>query len=278
MNMDALRRTYWIARITFLEAVRQRLFSFLLLLAAALAVSSVAFRFLNFGHGELKFVADFGFGILFLFGSLLAVVMTAQLLYAELENRTALTLLAKPVARSEFLLGKFFGVWSVLGVFIGLLCTLLAVVLLSRAAEIAPLAEAAGRVPPSVDALGMAAFALLQWIRLGLVAAMTLFLAAGVRTFLFSVVAGMLALLAGQLQWLAQDLLEKGESGLLQRALAWFATRAVPNLQQYNIGDALVLDPAGAPAGAAASAVLSGALHLLAFLALACALFRRREI
>ncbi len=276
--MDALRRTHWIARITFLEAVRQRLFSFLLLLGAALAVSSVAFRFLNFGHGELKFVADFGFGILFLFGSLLAVVMTAQLLYAELDNRTALTLLAKPVSRSEFLLGKFFGVWAVLGVFIVLLCSILAGVLLTRAAEIAPLAEAAGRVPPTVDAAGLAIFALLQWIRLGIIAALTLFLAAGARTFLFSVVAGMLAVLGGQLQWLAQDLLTKPDVGLIQRSLAWFATRAVPNLQQFNIGDALVLESAGAPAGAAASALLAGSLHLLAFLFLACALFRRREI
>lgn len=276
--MNSLRRTHWIARITFLEAVRQKLFSFLLLLGAALAGSSVAFRFLNFGHGELKFVADFGFGIMFLFGSLLAVVMTAQLLYAELDNRTALTLLAKPVARSEFLLGKFLGVWAVLGVFVALLCSVLAGVLLARAAELAPIAEAAGRVPPSVDAAGLAVFALLQWIRLGLVAALTLFLAAGARTFLFSVVAGMLAVLGGQLQWLAQDLLAKDDVGVLQRTLAWFATRAVPNLQQFNIGDALVLDPAGAPAGAASSAAFAGSLHLLAFLVLACALFRRREI
>ncbi len=276
--MDSLRRTYWIARVTFLEAVRQRLFSFLLLLGAALAGSSVAFRFLNFGQGELKFVADFGFGIMFLFGSLLAVVMTAQLLFAELDNRTALTLLAKPVGRSEFLLGKFLGVWAVLGVFIALLCGVLGAVLLARASEVAALAEAAGRVPPQVDAGGLAVFALLQWLRLGLVAALTLLVAAGSRTFLFSVVAGMLVTLGGQLQWLAQDLLNKGDAGLMQKSLAWFATRAVPNLQQYNIGDALVLDPAGVPEGAAAAALLSGTLHLLALLAIACGIFRRREI
>jgi ABC-type transport system involved in multi-copper enzyme maturation permease subunit len=264
--------------VTFLEAVRQRLFSFLLLLGAALAGSSVAFRFLNFGQGELKFVADFGFGIMFLFGSLLAVVMTAQLLFAELDNRTALTLLAKPVGRSEFLLGKFLGVWAVLGVFIALLCGVLGAVLLARASEVAALAEAAGRVPPQVDAGGLAVFALLQWLRLGLVAALTLLVAAGSRTFLFSVVAGMLATLGGQLQWLAQDLLNKGDAGLMQKSLAWFATRAVPNLQQYNIGDALVLDPAGVPEGAAAAALLSGTLHLLALLAIACGIFRRREI
>lgn len=276
--MDALRRIRWISRITFLEAVRQRLFSFLLLLGAALACSSVAFRFLNFGHGELKFVADFGFGIMFLFGSLLAVVMTAQLLFSELDNRTALTLLAKPVGRSEFLLGKFFGVWAVMGVFVLALCALLGAVLLARAAELAPVAEAAGRVPPSVDAAGLAVFALLQWVRLGLVCAMTLLISAGARTFLFSVVAGVLAMVGGQLQWLAQDLLAKPESGVVQRTLAWFATRVVPNLQQFNIGDALVLDPAGAPAGAAQAATLAGSLHLLAFLALACAVFRRREL
>jgi hypothetical protein len=80
------------------------------------------------------------------------------------------------------------------------------------------------------------------------------------------------------LQWLSQVLLNKGDAGLMQKSLAWFATRAVPNLQQYNIGDALVLDPAGVPEGAVAAALLSGTLHLLALLAIACGIFRRREI
>jgi hypothetical protein len=66
-------------RLTFLEAIRQRFFAFLILLSAALVLSSVSFRFLDFGHGELKFVCDFGFGGMFLFGSVLAVVMSAQL-------------------------------------------------------------------------------------------------------------------------------------------------------------------------------------------------------
>ncbi|MGA0133924.1 MAG: ABC transporter permease [Opitutales bacterium] len=273
-----MRRIFWIARITFLEAVRQRLFSFLLLLGAALAGSSVAFRFLNFGQGELKFVADFGFGIMFLFGSLLAVVMMAQLLFAELDNRTAMTLLAKPLGRSEFLLGKFLGVWAVMAVFVLLLCAVLGAVLLSRASELAALAEEAGRTAPVVDGGGLVVFAVLQWLRLGVVSAMTLLVSAGARTFLFSVVAGMLAVLGGQLQWLAQDLLAKDDAGVFQRSLAWFATRAVPNLQQFNIGDALVLDPASVPPGAPSAAILSGFLHLTAFVVIACALFRRREI
>jgi ABC-type transport system involved in multi-copper enzyme maturation permease subunit len=38
------------------------------------------------------------------FGSALTIAATAQLFFSEIENRTVLTLLAKPVWRSEFIL------------------------------------------------------------------------------------------------------------------------------------------------------------------------------
>ena len=60
--IDSLRRTLWISRVTFLEAVRQRFFAFLLVLCVAMVLSSVSLRVFDFGHGELKFIADFGFG------------------------------------------------------------------------------------------------------------------------------------------------------------------------------------------------------------------------
>ena len=45
-----------------------------------------------------------------LFGFFIALLSTAQLIPQELHNRTIYTILAKPVRRSEFLLGKFLGV------------------------------------------------------------------------------------------------------------------------------------------------------------------------
>ena len=71
----ACHRVAWIARVTFLEAIRQRFFAFLFVLGAALVLASGAVRVLDFGHSELKFLADFGFGGLFLFGSILGVVI-----------------------------------------------------------------------------------------------------------------------------------------------------------------------------------------------------------
>jgi ABC-type transport system involved in multi-copper enzyme maturation permease subunit len=274
----ALSRCLWIARITFLEAIRQRFFAFLFVLGAVLVLSSSAIRVFDFGHSELKFIADFGFGGLFLFGSMLGVVMTAQLFFAELDNRTALTLLAKPLGRGEFLVGKFLGTWAVLGVFVIALAGLLGVMLGWRAAELAVLAAERRLSPPEFDAAGLGLFALLQWLRLGVVVAMVLTVAAAARTFLFAVVVGALAVLAGQLQWLSQDLLLKPAEAGLGRAALWLLTHLLPNLQQFNLGDALVLAPHQVHDGTLPWVFASGLAYIVAFLAVASFLFRRREI
>lgn len=274
----AFLRTLWIARVTLLEALRQRFFAFLLVLGAAMVLSSVSFRVFDFGHGELKFIADFGFGGMFFFGSVLAVVMTAQLFFSEIDNRTALTLLAKPLGRGEFLLGKFFGAWAVLGLFVVVLGGLLGAVLWAREQELMALAEQAGKVPATFDAAGLAQFGLLQWIRLGVVVAIVLAVSSLARTFLFAVVVGSLAVVAGQLQWIAQDAVLKPTDSAVYEAFLRVSTRLLPNLQQFNIGDALVLSGAGAPEGAISMVALSGVGYVAAYLFLGVLIFRRREI
>ncbi len=264
--------------MTFLEAVRQRFFAFLIVLGAAMVLSSVAFRFLDFGHGELKFIADFGFGGMFLFGSILAVVMTAQLFFAEMDNRTALTLLAKPLSRAEFLIGKFFGVWMILGLFVIILSALLGLVLWGRAQELSLLAEQSGRVAPDFSISGLSIFALLQWLRLSVVAAIVLAIAAAARTFLFAVILGALTVVAGQLQWIAQDVLLKPTESVVYKSILWLTSRILPNLQQFNIGDALVLDSGTVAMSSIGWVILSGLLYASAYLLLGALVFRRREI
>ena len=92
-----------IAGNTLLEAARQKLFNFLLLLAVALVAGAQWFRDFNFGTPELKFLSDFGFGAMAFFGAALTITATAQLFFSEIENRTVLTLLAKPVSRADFM-------------------------------------------------------------------------------------------------------------------------------------------------------------------------------
>ena len=277
--MDAsFRRTLWISRITFLEAVRQRFFAFLLVLGVAMVLSSVSLRVFDFGHGELKFIADFGFGGMFFFGSVLAVVMTAQLFFSEIDNRTALTLLAKPLSRAEFLLGKFFGAWTVLGVFLVVLAGLQGLVLWAREQELVAAAEQAGRIPATFSLVGLGQLLLLQWLRLGVVIAIVLAISALARTFLFAVVVGALAVVAGQLQWIAQDAFLRPTDSPAYAAFLWVSTRLIPNLQQFNLADALVLGSSPVEDGALLAVGCSGLAYLAAYLTLGALIFRRREI
>jgi len=276
---SSLTRISWMTRLTFLEAIRQRFFAFLILLSAALVLSSVSFRFLDFGHGELKFVCDFGFGGMFLFGSVLAVVMSAQLFFAEMDNRTALTLLAKPVSRTEFLVGKFIGVWLVLGVFIFTLSTLLAIILWARCQELTAAAIEVGKAPPELSITGLFSYTGMQWARLGVVAAMILMVASLARTFLFTVIVGAMLVVAGQLQWLAQEtLLKPGDLNFFSKALLSISTYIIPNLQQFNIGDALTLDHGSVADGAVTLALFSGTCYIVVFIFIGSLIFRQREI
>ncbi len=267
-----------LARVTFLEAVRQRFFGFLLVLSVALALAALPLRAIDFGHGELKFLADLGFGVTLLFGSILAVVLPAQLLYAELDNRTALTLLAKPVGRAEFLLGKFLGAWAVLALFAVALTAVIGALLLVREPEVAARAARLNLEAPEVSVPGLLAHAGLQMLRLGLVAAITLLVGSLARTFLYTVVVGALAVVAGQLVWIAQDALQRPETDGLLRAGLWVASRAFPNLQMFNLGETLVLAPASADAAMVTDPALAGAATLGVVLLLGCLAFRRREI
>ena len=273
-----LTRIHWIARITFLEALRQRFLAFLLVLAAGFTLAPLPPPAVDFGHGELKFLADLGFGALLLFGAVLAVVLPAQLLYGEIDNRTALTLLAKPVGRGEFLVGKFLGTWAVLGVFAAVLTALVGVILLGREPVIAERAMSLQLTPPEVDVAGLCQHALLQWLRLGIVSAIALLVGALAQTFLYTVVVGSMAVLAGQLVWIAQDALAKPEGSVTLRGGLWLATRVFPNLQGYNIGEPLVLDAASVPVGTVTSLALAALAYITVILFLACAAFRRREI
>lgn len=273
-----LSRVLAIARVTFLEALRQRFLAFLLVLAAGFTLGSLPLRAIDFGHGELKFLADLGFGALLLFGTVLAIVLPAQLLYGEIDNRTALTLLAKPLGRGEFLVGKFLGTWAVLGVFTVTLTALVGVILLGREPVAVARALSLQVTPPEVDLAGLCQHALLQWLRLGIVSATALLVGALAQTFLYTVAVSSMAVLAGQLVWIAQDALAKPDGSAALRAGLWVATRLLPNLQAYNLGEPLVLEASAVPSGTAPSLVLAASAYLVLILSLACAAFRRREI
>jgi len=271
---SSLSRVGTIAGNTFLEAVRQRFFIALLVLAAGLLVSTEFLREFNFGASEVRFIADIGFGALVLFGSVLTITVTAQLFFAEIESRTALTLLAKPVRRGEFIVGKFLGVWLVVLIFCVIVTLLVCAVLATREAEILAADPDAGDALVSYGAV--IAAAAVQWVKFGVLGAITLLLGSYSNTNLFSVATALLVLVICHLQYLARDVWERGGSAVAQVG-AGLLGLLFPNFQLFNLAD---LVTAGEPFGAAliVRVTLYGLAYIAVFLALASFSFRRREI
>ncbi len=272
----SVARVGWISRNTMREAVRQRLFLFVVVFAVALVGSALFLREFNFGTSELKFLTDFGFGALTFFGSLLAIVVTAQLFLGEIENRTALTILAKPVRRSEFVLGKFLGVWVVLLVFCGIVGVALAAVLWGRETTFMaarPEAFAHGRL---VNYAGVAEFVLLQWLKFGVIGAFTMLIASFAQTNLFTIFTAFLVLVICHLQHLAQDAWARASG-----AVAWLGSAALavvfPNFQLFNVGDRVAAGH-GITADLALPICGYAITYVGVVLSLAVFAFRRREI
>lgn len=271
----SLSRTFLVAFNTAGEAARQRYFLVLLALAAAVAGLASGLREMTFGE-DLKFIADLGFGALFFFGSLLAVVLPVHLFFSELDNRTALTLLARPLRRGEFLAGKLLGVWTLLAALVAIVSAVTLGMVAARHADLVVAAQARHMPAPVFDYAGAALFVALQTVRLGVVAALTLFTCSYARTALFAYGAGLGWLVAGQTAWLAREWFGRtpGWGGKLVVAV----TRVVPDLQAFNLGDALMFPVRAAPHAEAWKALGGGLVWIAVLIAVGARLFRNREI
>lgn len=276
--LDSIRRIRLIAGNTFLEAVRQKFFNSLLLISVALVASSTFFQQFDFGTGELKFIADFGFGALFFFGSILAIAATTQLFFNEIENRTALTMLAKPIHKLEFLAGKFFGAYMLMFVFTLVITLVLAGILFWRETALMARIDAEFQGDRLIRYGDLFVFGLLQWIKFGIVAAITLFIASFSNTNLYTIVVSFFVLIICQLQYIARDAYVTMEGGIRQLLVQGLGL-IFPNFQLFNVGDQLVFDVVEVlPAVTILQIVGYGLIYTVVFILLAQINFRKREI
>jgi ABC-type transport system involved in multi-copper enzyme maturation permease subunit len=115
-----VRRIVAIARNTFREAIRNKILYSLLFFAVLLIVSALAMGKLTL-HEEVRVTRDVGLFGIDLFGVIIAVFVGTNLLYKELDLKTVYAILPKPIARWEFVLGKWLGMLLTLAVQVGLM-------------------------------------------------------------------------------------------------------------------------------------------------------------
>ena len=97
-----------IARNTFREAIRDRILYNLVLFVLLLTGSAIVLGELTDGH-EARTIINIGLNAMLLFGAFIAIFVGVGLVWKEIEKRTVYAIFAKPVRRSEFVVGKYLG-------------------------------------------------------------------------------------------------------------------------------------------------------------------------
>lgn len=112
---SSLSKILTIARNAFREAVRDRVLYNLVVFALLLIVSAIFLGDLTDGQ-EARTIVNLGLSAMLVFGAFIAIFVGIGLVSKEIEKRTVFAIFAKPVKRSEFLLGKYFGLCATLAV------------------------------------------------------------------------------------------------------------------------------------------------------------------
>ena len=102
-------RTGVIARATTKEALRQPLFALMLFIGVLLMVVNTFLPFFSLGQ-DIKMLKDCGLATILISGLLMAVWTASTSIASEIEGKTAMTLLSKPITRPQFVLGKYVGI------------------------------------------------------------------------------------------------------------------------------------------------------------------------
>lgn len=118
-----------VAQAAFREAVRQPMYWLLFTIAFVLMWIFPFVPYFTFGEDYLM-VKEMGYDTIMLVAAVFGTLAASLFISDEIEGRTAVTLMSKPVSRRQFLLGKFAGIMLAILLLFGLLgCCFQAVLL-----------------------------------------------------------------------------------------------------------------------------------------------------
>lgn len=246
----SLARVRAIAANTLLELVRLKVFYFLLIFALlGIGVSFFTSK-LSFQE-QLQVLKHAGLGMMSIFTWLLAVLATAMMLPKDIEERTLYTILAKPVPRFEYLLGKLAGILLLIAIALALMVAMFSFVLYAQ--QQSALAAVAGQLAagPDLEAaraeIRAASFTAnlvpgiaLIYVKAAVCAAVTLLLSTFASSSIFTIIVSFMVSLIGHVQPIAREYMmtEKGASELTRVFLGLVAL-LIPDMRAFTLLDDL---------------------------------------
>lgn len=248
-----LRSIVPIAKNTFTDLVRQKVFIIILIFALCAIGSSLLMAKLTFQE-EFQMLKDVCLGAMSIFTSLLAILATASFLPQDLGDRTIYTLLSKPVPRFAYLLGKLTGIIMLLFLFTLIMSAVFGAVLWLREQEVlretlaqmqgAPADElkaALANVTNATFNINLVPGILIIFVKSALLAAMTLLISTFATSSLFTVMIAAAIYFIGHLQSTAREYwLQSSGSGPLTTTLSAILALIFPDLQAFNLTDDVI--------------------------------------
>jgi ABC-type transport system involved in multi-copper enzyme maturation permease subunit len=249
-----------IALNTFRESARDRALYNLALLAVLLVVASVLMGRIAVGQ-ETKIIIDLGLSAMTVFGALIAILLGIGLVSKDIENGAIANILSKPVRRSEFILGKYFGLCLTLFMSSAATATAIAVALIYAQGG----ASAQLRLWPAVW---------LIFLELAIITAVALLFSC----FSSPALSALFALLIFLIGRWSPDLklLAETSSSVVARAVSRALYHLLPNLANFNyINEAARGETA--PWQMVAGTTAYAVFYIAALLAAAVLIFNRRN-
>lgn len=254
-----MRAVWIIATNTLRENLRDKILAYLLIFALALLGLSVLLGHLSLAE-QTKIITDMGLAAINLVGVIIAIFVGISLVSKEVERRTIYTLLARPITRTQVVVGKYLGLVLTLWVNLVLMTAGFFLVLWINQAPIHwPLVQAVELI--FIELIVLVALALLfsTFSTVALSAALSLGL-----------------YIVGHLTGDLKDIALRSQDVLLQMVMTGLYY-LLPNLEILNIkGQAARGTPVSLPYQALASGY--GILYACACLAAACLIFKHRDL
>jgi ABC-type transport system involved in multi-copper enzyme maturation permease subunit len=283
-------RIWAIATNTLLELVRLKVFYFLLIFALLLIGSSAFMIEFNFQE-QFQLLKDVSLGAMSIFTWLLSVLATAMLLPKDIEDRTLYTILAKPVPRFEYLMGKLLGVLLLLLISTLVMSALFVIALYGRQQiVIAETIRTAGNMPPdqlqemlrgikaSTFTFSLIPGIAMIYIKAALFASLTLFISTFASSTIFTIMVSVACYFIGHLQGIARDYwLGSATTGPLPRIFLALVALIFPDLQLFNLVDDIVAGNSIPMLLFAKTAALGG-LYTCIYLLVAYFVFASKEL
>jgi ABC-type transport system involved in multi-copper enzyme maturation permease subunit len=254
-----MRSVRAIAVNTFREAVRDRILYLFVGFAIVMVVSTKLFGLLTVGD-ETRIIKDIGLASMQFFSMLIAVMMSMLLVSREVDSRTVFNILAKPVRRWQFLLGKYLGLVAIVAANLVLITIVLIAMVLLYSGEWDPMLLFA---------------ASMTMLEMAVLAAFAIFFAVLTKPILGS----LMTLSVFVVGHMSADLwmLTRRLPGAFSRGVIAVIYYLVPNLERFDFKTEVVHD-LPIPAAAAGWAVVYALAFVVVVLFLANLRFRSKDL